>query len=281
MKTIRIVGLMLLLSFFAGGAFAASDAPSLKQVWETPKELMVPESVFYDADRHVLYVSNIAGKPTEKNGQGFIAQVNLDGTIKTLKWVTGINAPKGMGVHKGTLYVTDIDRIHAIDIASGKIKKTWDVDGAKFLNDIAIDSKGTVYITDMYTNKVDIIRNEKVELFLALEQTKPNGLLMHDGALLVGTAEGLYSIQPETKTVTQLIELAGGIDGLKSLGSGKFIVSDWQGKTQIIEHGKQPVVLLDTTKDKINAADLEFIPEKRWILIPTFFDNRVVAYQLK
>jgi len=279
MKTIGIVCL-LLLGLIPGGVFASLESPTLKQIWETPKELMVPESVFYDADHQVLYVANIAGKPTEKNGQGFIAQVNLDGTIKTLKWVTGLNAPKGMGLYKGTLYVTDIDRLHAIDIASGKIKRTWDVAEAKFLNDIAVDPKGTVYFTDMMTQKVHVLQNDKVELFVSLGQTKLNGLLMHGDALLVGTAEGLFSIHPETKAVTQLIEHAGGIDGLKSLGEGKFIVSDWQGKTQIIEQGKPPVVLLDTTVDKINSADLEFIPEKRWLLIPTFFDNRVVAYQL-
>ena len=72
----------------------------------------------------------------------------------------------------------------------------------------------------------------------------------------------------------------GGIDGLKKIRKGTYIVSDWKGKTQLISKNKHPIVLLDTTNKKINAADLEYIPDKRLIIIPTFFDNRVVAYKL-
>ncbi len=32
--------------------------------------------------------------------------------------------------------------------------------------------------------------------------------------------------------------------------------------------------------EKINSADLEFIIEKNLLIIPTFFDNRLVAYKL-
>lgn len=262
-------------------ADAMSGPPAgVQQIWQTPQELKVPESVMYDPARDILYVSNIAGQPTEKNGEGFIAQVSLDGTIKKLRWVTGLNAPKGMGIFKNTLYVTDIDRIHAIDIPSGKITRTWDVEGAKFLNDIAIDKVGNVYISDMNANVLYAIKNAKVDLLAVLKQNSPNGMLMQDDRLLVGTAQGVFSVDTASKAVQEQIAHKGGIDGLKHLSNGKYIVSDWQGKVQLIQKGKPPIVLSDTTKEKINAADLEFIPEKKMILIPTFFDNRVVAYRL-
>ena len=35
-----------------------------------------------------------------------------------------------------------------------------------------------------------------------------------------------------------------------------------------IGKNKRPIVLLDTTNKKINAADLEYIPDKRLIIIP-------------
>lgn len=281
-KRVKISCIIVL--FLVLGLVVAQDvtgSPAAKQIWETPRELMVPESVMYDAERQVIYVANIAGKPTEKNGQGFIAQINLDGRIKKLRWVTGLNAPKGMGIFQDTLYVTDIDRVHAIDVVSGKIKSTWNVEGAKFLNDIAIDQKGTVYITDMYAKALYAIQKGEIELFMTLQQRVPNGLLMSGGALLVGTAEGLFSIDTASREVTELIKHTGGIDGLKQLADGRYIVSDWRGKTQVIEKGEDPVVLIDTTKQNINAADLEFIPSKKLLLIPTFFDNRVVAYQVQ
>ena len=62
--------------------------------------------------------------------------------------------------------------------------------------------------------------------------------------------------------------------------AGGFIISDWKGKTELIGKGKAPVVLVDTTAEKVNAADLEYIPERRLLIIPTFFDNRVVAYTI-
>jgi hypothetical protein len=284
MRMIRITSIVLPLLLLLGcGAQtqALSDPPKAVEVWQTPQELRVPESVMFDATRQLLYVANIAGMPTQKNGQGFISQVTLDGTIKNLRWVAGMNAPKGMGIYQGTLYVTDIDRIHAIDLSAGTIKKTWEVDGAKFLNDIAIDARGKVYISDMETKKLHALRDGKLEEFLTLKQSKPNGLLMQGDQLLVGTAEGLCAVDTAAKTVTVLIAHAGGIDGLKPLAPGRYIVSNWLGKTQIIEKDKTPVLLMDTTAQKVNSADLEFIAEKNLLLIPTFFNNRVVAYRLQ
>ncbi len=281
---------MTLLIIFSLGAFTPAGStteniigkkPVMVLVWETPKELEVPESVMYDAKNKVLYTSNISGKPTLKNGKGFIAKVNLDGSIKDPAWVIGLNAPKGMGIVGETLYVTDIDRVVAINISTGIVHKTWDVEGAKFLNDIAVDNNGIVFITDMATKRIHVIKEGQLDLFLALNYEKPNGLFMSGSTLLVGTAQGLLRIDPHSKTIAMEIEHQGGIDGIKPIGGGRYIVSDWKGKIQIIEKGQTSVVLMDTSAQKINAADFEYIPEKNLVIIPTFFDNRLVAYQLQ
>jgi len=253
----------------------------MTEAWSTSKDLKVPESVMYDKASIMLYVSSINGRPTEKNRMGFISKISLDGQIDTLEWVGGLNAPKGMGIKGNVLYVTDIDRIHAIDKNKGRIIKTYDVSGAKFLNDIAIDAGGNIYITDMVTNKVLVLKNNEVNTWLHLnDYVKPNGLFMEDPDLLVGTADGLLRINLHTKVIKMEIPHKGGIDGLKKVEKGKYIVSDWKGKIQLMEKGKDPMVLLDTTNKKINAADLEYISDKKLVLIPTFFDNRVVAYKL-
>lgn len=262
------------------GETEVSQKPTVEKAWETPKSLKVPESVLYDADSQTIYVANINGSPTGKNGEGFIATLNLDGSVRELKWVTGMNAPKGMGISEGFLFVTDIDQVHAINIASGSISNTWQVDGAKFLNDIAVSTDGKVYITDMATKKIHVITHVE-QTFITLDYDRPNGLLMSGNDLLVGTAQGLVKIDTESKSISLEIKNQGGIDGLKALGNGKYLVSDWAGKTQVIEKNKPPVVLIDTREQKINAADFEYIAEKKLILIPTFFDNRVMAYRLK
>lgn len=278
MKRTLILQIFMLFLILLGMGFM--NKPLITEVWSTPKDLKVPESVLYDKAKHILYVANINGKPTEKNNMGFISKISLDGKIVTLKWVDGMNAPKGMGLKGNILYVTDIDRIHVIDKNKAQIIKTHDVSGAKFLNDIAIDSKGNVYITDMFTKKVLILKNNTVDTWIDLnEYSKPNGLFMEEPDLLVGTAAGLLRINLNKKDIKMEIPNKGGIDGLKRIRKGKYIVSDWKGKTQLIGKNIEPIILLDTTNKKINAADLEYIPDKRLIIIPTFFDNRVVAYK--
>ncbi|RPI89505.1 MAG: ATP/GTP-binding protein [Spirochaetales bacterium] len=196
-------------------------------------------------------------------------------------WAIGLHAPKGMGIKGTTLFVTDIDRIHAIDTASGKIMKSHDVEGARFLNDIAVDEEGGVYVTDMETNRLHLLKNDVLSVWLELKDFKrPNGLYIEGKVLFVGTGQGVLKIDTALKSVVMEVPHAGGIDGLRRYGRGAFIVSDWKGKTELIARGRNAVLLVDTTAGNINAADLEYIPEKRLLIIPTFFDNRVVAYTL-
>ena len=89
----------------------------LEFLWESKDDLRVPESVCYDDARNKIYVSNIDGKPSEKDGNGFISMLTTEGDIMNLKWVDGLDAPKGMGIHKGSLFVADIDNLRIIDLA--------------------------------------------------------------------------------------------------------------------------------------------------------------------
>ena len=91
MKRIFFVGLSVVFcfsNFVASGLqnARAGDAGSgtykLTKQWETKQELRVPESVQYDEERNILYVSSINGKSAEKS----ISKVSLDGKIEALKW---------------------------------------------------------------------------------------------------------------------------------------------------------------------------------------------------
>ena len=95
----------------------------LEEQWATEQILKTPESVIYDGENNVLYVSNINRNPSQKNEKGFISKISLDGEIIELKWITGLNAPKGSGIYNGKLFVADIDRLVEIDIKKGKILK--------------------------------------------------------------------------------------------------------------------------------------------------------------
>lgn len=254
---------------------------TLKKVWETPDLLTTSESVCYDVKNHLLYVSCINGNPADKDGNGFISRVSLTGEIITLKWISMLNAPKGMGIYENKLFVTDIDQIIEIDIEQAVITKIVDVEGAKFLNDITIDPDGAVYISDMSTNKIH--RYYKGILGTWFDDEKligTNGLYYEDKEILAGTKNGIFSIKIEDKRLWHLITDIGGIDGIEADGRGNYIISDWMGKIQLINVEDDPVELLNTSNTGVNAADIEFIPNRNLLLVPTFSDNRVVAYEI-
>lgn len=257
------------------------SAQSLTLVWETPHVLKVPESVFYNAQTHQIYVSSINGKTTAKDGNGFISLLSPNGKILKLKWVQGLNGPKGMTMKGDYLYVSDIDRLAKIDVRTQKIVRFYPAKGAIFLNDVQVGTNGIIYVTDSGRGAIYKLENGKLTLWMMEPVLKgANGLAWEHGKLLVGVANYLLQVDPATKTIHKLVDNKGGIDGLVPLGNGRYLVSDWAGKIQIISPHKKPVVLSNTTAQKINAADLGYIPKRRLVMIPTFFDNRVIAKQL-
>jgi len=271
-KFLFIFIMVLNTSFLTAQVFEA--------VWETKPVLKTPESVYYDQAGDQIYVSNINGKPGEKDGNGFIALLSTDGTIKKLEWVTGMDAPKGMAVVDNLLYVTDIDRIRVIDIDQAKLIKTIPVEGAEFLNDLAADKQGAIYISDMQKNQILKLSNDTVSLWLTDEKiVSPNGLAFNNNNLMVGTKEDLLSVNPDTKNIRVRVEGVGPIDGLVPVGGNKFVISNWSGRILMVSPSEK-IVLGNTTDQKIQAADMGYIPEQKLILIPTFFNNRVVARKL-
>src|SRR5690606_4618185 len=104
-----------------------AEEPSLKQLWETPAELTTCESVLYDESSGTIYVANIEGEAAEKDGKGSISIISKEGEIQEREWVNGLNAPKGMGIMDGKLYVTDIDEVVEIEIESKKITNRYPV----------------------------------------------------------------------------------------------------------------------------------------------------------
>src|SRR5207302_2493646 len=116
------------------------------------------------------------GQPGEKDGKGSVGEVGLDGKIIKVDWVTGLNAPKGMGLFQNNLYVADLDAVAIIDVKTGTLTKRIPVLGATFLNDITIDINGVVFVSDTRTKKVHRIENGMVSTWLDNLQA-PNGLL--------------------------------------------------------------------------------------------------------
>jgi sugar lactone lactonase YvrE len=288
MKTQFFAGALLLGCLFTNATLPEkpySGKATLTKKWETEAVLDVPESVLYDKKNNILYVSNIVGKPGEKDGNGFISKVSMNGKVENLQWVKGLDAPKGMGVHNDKLYIADLTKVIIVNTASGALLKTIDVEGASFLNDVTVDSKGVVYISDSNTKKIFRVQNDKAELWLENKDLKkPNGLLVmgNDLAMLDMDADGaFYKISTKDKKMTKFAEGVSSGDGVVMVGKDEYLVSNWNGEVSYINSKGEKQVLLDTKEQKVNAADIEYVPSQNLLLVPTFFDNKVVAYEFK
>lgn len=262
-------------------------------LWEA-SGFKTPESVLPVAAEGIAYVSNVAGKPTDKDGNGFISKVSLaDGKVLALEWAKGLDAPKGMALSGGKLYVSDIDKLVEIDPKSGKVLAKLPAPGATFLNDLAADGQGNVYVSDSNTSTIWRLAGGKLEKWLEGPELKfPNGLTVQ-GDKLIAAAWGPPGTSAPKWEPGNLVEVTiadrkvrdlgdgspvGNLDGIEADGDD-FLVSDWvAGKIfRISKSGKANLLL--TLKQ--GTADIGYVPDQKLLLIPLMMDDKVVAYSLK
>lgn len=281
-----IVG--LILSLILTGAAAA--APRL--LWEV-KGLAQPESVVQDPATGVLYVSNVGGPIMEKDGNGFISKVRSDGAVIEKEWVKGLDGPAGLALYDRTLYVADIDQLVAVNVASGEIIKRYPAQGALFLNGIATDEAGTVYVSDTPTNTIWRLKDGTFEPWLTNDAlNKPNGLLVEGNTLIVAPfgdmAEGkqaaklggLLAVSLEDQSINPLGEgeAFGNLDGLKSPEPGVYLVTDWAAGGLFRVTAKGEVQRLLPLRQ--GSADIAYLPDTKTVLIPMMMNNSLLAYTL-
>ncbi len=267
----------------ASDSTALSDSSKHELVlkWETDSTLKVPESVLLDKANNVLYVSNIDGQdPWKADGKGSIGKVGLDGKIIATDWVSGLESPKGLGMYNGKLYAADLTNLVIIDIASGKIEQKVAIAGAVGLNDIAIDSKGVLYVSDSPGKQVFRFENGKSEVFLD-KLNGPNGLYIDGNDIYVLDNQAMHKVNAD-KTLTKITDgLDGNADGLENVSAGDYIISCWEGLIWYINADGTKQKLLDTKAMQKNTADIGFDKDSKTVYVPTFFKNTIVAYEVK
>ena len=272
----------LLIVLISASAVAVAQQHQLIKKWETDSVLKVPESVLYDGANKILYVANIDGEPWGRDGKGSVGKVGLDGKIITIDWVSGLNAPKGMAIYRKNLYVADMDAVAVIDIKGGTLTRRIEVEGATGLNDVTIDKKGVIYVTDSRNKKVHRIENGIVSTILdSLSLKGPNGILINGNDLLVLDAGAMYKVEKDKRLTKMADGMEGGTDGIENVQGKDFVVSCWGGVVYYVKADGSKEKLLDTREQKINSADIGYDSRTRTLYVPTFFKNSVVAYQLK
>lgn len=287
----RTIGTLVAAALVSAAGSAPTLAQELTEAWRIGG-FAAPESVSYDPGTNSLFVSNVNSPDFSANGQGYVTQVALDGTVIAEKFVEGLNAPKGTFVSAGTLYVAGVDELVEIDIASATITERYPAPGAPFLNDIAVADDGRVFVAETATNSIYVLENGALTQWLADPQlTGPNGLVIDGGALIVALlgdiSGGFENMQPAniksvdlaTKAVTDYGSAApiGGLDGIE-LYEGAVAVTD-------NPTGRLLAVARDGTVTELaapgaGAADFEYVPGERLFVVPVLNTGEVVAYRV-
>ncbi len=229
--------LSILSAIFISSNITAKDI-SLEKLWLL-EGLNNPESVIFDEHTNSLYVSNINGSSSEKDNNGYISQISLQGEVIKRRWATGLNAPKGLAIRGNHLYVADIDELVEIELATGKISKRYADADAKFFNDVTAADDGSVYVADSMTNTIHQLRNGKFTRWLnSSELRSPNGLLAEADRMLVaawGSGEGseaipgqVLSVSMQDKSITIIgnVKTEGNLDGIERNISGDYFITE-------------------------------------------------------
>ena len=279
--------LMIVLAETSGGwGFIFQDSKAIYQdkklvkQWEIKNKLKYPESVHYDPKRDVLYVSNFYNE-----GEEFISKIRPNGEIVEVEWIKGLLQPAGMCMSNDKLYVVGRHALVEIDPDLGTVVNRYRFPSPGMPNDVAVDEKGDFFITDTRRNLIYRLSSGTMEEWLKSEDLiKPNGICIDKGRILIGTSgDGCIKIvDPESKAISTVVCLGEGavMDGVTSDGKGNYLISDFNGRLYKISSTGEKQLLLNTTAPSRYCAAFEFIPGKRLLIIPTLYDNRLVAFEL-
>lgn len=258
-------------------------------VWTVSRCVGAPSHALYDADSETLYVSQISGEGDARDGVGTISRLSLDGAIRDCAWVAGLDAPKGIALHRKTLWITDIDRLHRIDTETAEIVECLDVPRAKFLTGIAVDAEGAVYVADMLASRVYHYRDGRFVVHSSgSEMESPSGIALEEGSMIVApwglttdystkVPGSLLSIERQKpRTLTKPL---GNLYGLTSDGAGGWLTSDFSsGK---IFHYSAKAGLRELIQLDPGVGGITYVASKNLLVVPELTENRISAYDLR
>ncbi len=173
--------------------------------------------------------------------------------------------------------------LHALNLSTGEYE--WQIpfgndqqrqikiplEGATGLNDITVDRKGILYVSDSRLGKVFKIEEGVGKVHLS-DLEDANGLKVIGKDLYILTATGVFK-SSSGKSAEPIAKM--------EIGGDDYIVSCWPGLIYYLNRNREIQLLLDTRSQKKYTADIGYDPIHRIIFVPTLMRKTVVAYNLK
>lgn len=268
----------------AGGpAIAAPETapaarPSLEAMW-VAEGFSAPEGVALSPDG-AYFISNVGGEETD--GDGYISKLGADGKIITERFIDGLDGPKGMAVHDGFLYATDIEVVRLFDAATGAAGAIVVIPEAKFLNDATVWN-GEVYVSDSGTARIWRLSPEGPVVWReGGELSGVNGLLGDGDRMLVSTmtSGGLFEARADGgwREIAAGMENADGIGIVSDGAGGGFLVSSWPGEIHHVAPDGSTATLIDTKEAGVLQNDLTIYGDVA--IVPNWRPGTVTAWRI-
>ena len=286
----RLRLLVPLLMLMAATAAAQSVAPA----W-TLKGFARPKAALYAEAEKTVFVSNMGESRGLADGDGYISRVSADGKLQTLKWVTGLNEPRGLAYAQGRLFVADLDELLEIDVGKAQVTQRYKAAGVRYLNAIALEPhshfKGQLvrgYVSDTSGNAIWYLGDGGLSRSYtdpALEG--PNGLLVEGENLIIAgqgiTQRGVGRIKSLPLDGDQLSErfgnaaLQGSFDGLIADEHGGYWLSEDSGKLLHVSASGE----MRTVVEQLGGVGNPTLLPKQMLLLPVPSVGELRAYALQ
>lgn len=289
--------LLSAVGLLAAGCGGRGDAPSpgaptLERAFRVDS-LSAPESVAWDPARRRYLVTLGPSDPGAVAG-GRIAAVTPAGDSVDREAYgprtpgLRLERPRGIAVRGDTAWIADGTRMLALDLAADSVLLDVSLDGARLLNDVAVDDEGTVYATD---TEADVVwrlgEGREAEPVPAPGSLRaPNGLLADgpgDPLLIAGWEGAVVALNPDS-SMTLLAESPqlGHLDGLQRTAEGDLLVSDFgRGRVELLRRDRPDIWRAGVVWLEGLQGPADILLHGSLLLVPELVADRLTAFRIR
>lgn len=237
-----------------------------------------PESITYDTTGKRYFISNTSSsKILQRDRQGNITDfVTVGGSIH------------GVTVHNGRVYVCNGTRVRGYDLITAAEVFNVLISGSTFLNDLAIDNSGMMYVSDFNGRRIYKVNTSNNEYWIYVPATtnQPNGVYVDAprNRLLVccwGGSAPVKSVNFADSSITNIITTPySNCDGISLDRNNNVYISTWGIQSVVrydINFVNPPVVVASSLS---NPADIYVNKLTDTLAIPNAGNSTVAFFLL-
>ncbi len=275
---------------FGGWGFLCRDgsvvdfAAGVGEQWRS-SGFAVPESVLYDPQRKLIYVSNNDGFRLGGEGGQHLSRIDNKGVVLDEVWVEGLTNPTGLAWRGEKILAVERRSVAVIDPTAAAVTSRIPIPEGRLLNDIAVASDGTAYVSDSQAGLIYRITSEGVvEKWLKLDPgLNPNGVCVVGTKLMIGLnpVHRLVAADLSDGALSDVAVLpAGRVDGIEALADGSLVVSLGEGHLIRVAGDGSVKSVINASNQDHPFADIDVTPEGDRVFVPTYYSGTVAAYSL-